>query len=185
MPILRPTSQSGLVACRPVSGSIRGLRDCWGHTQPYARRRRRVEKAGSGGELEKRLRRGSRRGHRRQPYSLQTGPDRSRIGQGGDDPQAPATGRALAEVGGKHPRQQGRPAQPMAAGRSARRAVRRRRLGTRLGRHDAVAGPGPGGQAPRGSAGDETGAGGPEPPASPAVPSERAGDGGSHPTTAF
>ncbi len=35
------------------------------------------------------------------------------------------------------------PPQPMAAGRSARRAVRRRRLGNRLGGHDAVAGPGP------------------------------------------
>ena len=59
-----------------------------------------------------------------------------------------ATGRALAEVGGKHPRQQGRPPQSMAAGRSARRAVLRRRLGNRLGRHDAVAGPGPGRQDP-------------------------------------
>ena len=41
------------------------------------------------------------------------------------------------------------------------------------------------GPGPRGSAGDETGAGGPEPPASPVVPSQKAGDGGSHPTTAF
>ena len=102
----------------------------------------------SGGELEQRLRRGPRRGHRRQPYPLQTGPDRGRIGPGGDDSQATATGRAFAEVGGKHPRQQGRPAQPMGAGRSARRAVLRRRLGTRLGRHDALAGPGPGARTP-------------------------------------
>ena len=72
----------------------------------------------SGGELELRLRRGPRRRHRRQPYPLQIGPDRGRIGQGGDDPQAPATGRACAEVGGKHPRQQGRPPQAMGAGRS-------------------------------------------------------------------
>ncbi len=50
-----------------------------------------------------RLRRGPRRGHRRQPYPLQICPDRSRIGQGGDDPQAPPTGRACADVGGKHP----------------------------------------------------------------------------------
>ena len=63
----------------------------------------------SGGELELRMLRGPRRGHRRQPYALQIGPDRGRIGQGGDDPQAPATGRACAEVGGKHPRQQGPP----------------------------------------------------------------------------
>ncbi len=102
----------------------------------------------SGGELEQRLRRGPRRGHRRQPYPLQIGPDRGRIGPGGEDSQAPATGRAFAEVGGKYPRQQGRPPQPMAAGRSARRAVRRRRLGNRLGRHDEVAGPGPGRQDP-------------------------------------
>ena len=135
----------------------------------------------SGGELEQRLRRGSRRGHRRQPYSLQTGPDRGRIGQGGDDPQATATGRAFAEVGGKHPRQQGRPAQSMAAGRSARRGVCRRRLANRLWPARCGRGPGPGAPGPRGSAGDETGAGGPEPPASPAVPSETAGEGGSHP----
>ena len=94
----------------------------------------------------------------------------------------PPQGRAFAEVGGKHPRQQGRPPQPMAAGRSARRAVRRRRLGNRLGRHDAVAGPGV--PRPRGSAGDETGAGDPESPASPSGPSERAGDGWYHPTKA-
>ena len=37
----------------------------------------------------------------------------------------------------------------------------------------------------RGSIQDETGAGGPELPASPAVPSETAGDGGFHPTMAF
>ena len=80
----------------------------------------------SGYELELRLRRGPRRRHRRQPYALQIGPDRARIGQGGDDPQAPATGRAGAEVGGKHPRQQGRPPQPMGAGRSARSAVHRK-----------------------------------------------------------
>ena len=67
-------------------------------------------------ELELRRRRGPRRRHRRQPYPLQIGPDRGRIGQGGDDPQAPATGRACAEVGGKHPRQQGRPPQAMGAG---------------------------------------------------------------------
>ena len=101
----------------------------------------------SGGELELRLRRGPRRRHRRQPYALQIGPDRSRIGQGGDDPQAPATGRACAEVGGKHPRQQGRPPQAMGAGRSARIAVRRR-LGNRIGRHDAAAVAGTGGQDP-------------------------------------
>ena len=119
----------------------------------------------SGGELEQRLRRGPRRGHRRQPYPLQIGPDRSRIGPGGDDSQAPATGRAFAEVGGKHPRQQGRPAQPMAAGRSARRAVRRRRLGNRLGRHDALAGPGPGRQDPVVAQEMKPGRGEPEPPA--------------------
>ena len=48
--VLRPSSQYSLVACRSVSGSIRGLRDRSGHTPPYARRRRRrrrrVEKAG-------------------------------------------------------------------------------------------------------------------------------------------
>ena len=38
----------------------------------------------SGGELELRLRRSLRRAHRRQPYPLQTGPDRGRIGQGGE-----------------------------------------------------------------------------------------------------
>ena len=75
----------------------------------------------SGGELELRRRRGPRRGHRRQPYPLQIGPDRGRIGQGGDDSQATATGRAFAEV----TRAQGRPPQAMAAGRSARSAVRR------------------------------------------------------------
>ena len=42
---------------------------------------------------------------------LQIGPDRGRISQGSHDPQATATGRAAAEVGGKHPGQQGRPPQ--------------------------------------------------------------------------
>ncbi len=102
----------------------------------------------SGDELELRLRRGPRRGHPRQPYPLQIGPDRGRIGQGGDDPQAPATGRACAEVGAQHPGQQGRPPQAMGAGRSARSAVRRRRLLNRFGGHDAAAVPGPGGQDP-------------------------------------
>ncbi len=63
----------------------------------------------SGGELERRLRRGpgrgQRRGPRRQTDPGQIASDRGRIGQGGEDPQAPATGRAFAEVGGKHPRQ--------------------------------------------------------------------------------
>ena len=45
-------------------------------------------------------------------------------------------------------RQQGRPPQPMAAGCNARIAVRRRRLGNRLGRRDAAAVTGPGGQDP-------------------------------------
>ena len=126
----------------------------------------------SGGELEQRLRRAPRRGPHRQPYPLQIGPDRGRIGQGGDDPQATATGRAFAVVGGKHPRQQGRPPQPMAAGGSARRAVRRRRLGNRLGRHDEVAGPGPGRQDTVVAQKMKPGPGEPEPPASPAVPSE-------------
>ena len=52
------------------------------------------------------------------------------------------------EVGGKHPLQQRRPPQAMAAGRSARNAVRRRRLLNRFGGHDAAAVPGTGGQDP-------------------------------------
>ena len=102
----------------------------------------------SGDELELRLRRSPRRGHRRQPCPLRTGLDRGRIGQGGDDPQAPATGRACADVGGKHPRQQGRPPQPMGTGRSARIAVRRGRLLNRFGGHDAAAVAGPGARTP-------------------------------------
>ena len=94
-------------------------------------------------------------------------------------------GCAGAEVGAQHPGQQGRPPQPMGAGRSARSAVRRRRLLNRFGGHDAAAVPGPGGQDPVVAQEMEPGAGGPEPPASPVVPSQRAGDGGSHPTTAF
>ena len=112
----------------------------------------------SGRELELRLRRGPPRGHPRQPDPFQIGPDRGRIGQGGDDPQAPATGRACAEVGGKHPRQQGRPPQAVGAGRSARIAVRRQ-LGNRLGRHDAAAVAGTGGQDPVVAQGMEPGRG--------------------------
>ena len=58
-----------------------------------------------------------------------------------------AADRSFAEVGGKHPRQQGRPPQPMGAGRSARIAVRGR-LGNRFGGHDAAAEAGTGGQDP-------------------------------------
>ena len=129
---------------RVQSGTRRGHS---GRTPPYGSRRRERMVGRSGRELERR-RRGPRRGHPRQPYALQIGPDRGRIGQGGDDPQAPATGCACAEVGAKHPGQQSRPPQSMGAGRSARIDVRRRRLLNRFGGHDAAAVAGPGGQDP-------------------------------------
>ena len=60
----------------------------------------------------------------------------------------PPTGRAGAEVGGQPAGEQDRPPQALGAGRSARSAVRRRRLGYRLGGHDAVAVSGTRGQDP-------------------------------------
>ena len=56
---------------------------------------------------------------------LQIVPDLGGIGQGRHDPQETPTRRAAAEVGGTHPGEQRRPPQAMAAGRSARIAVRR------------------------------------------------------------
>ena len=55
---------------------------------PRARRKR--------GEIQQRRRRGPRRA-RRQPCPLQTGPDRGRIGQGGDDSQATLSRRKTNE----------------------------------------------------------------------------------------
>ena len=46
LPVLRPSSQYSLVACRPVIRINPGPEGPLRHTQPYARRRRRVEKAG-------------------------------------------------------------------------------------------------------------------------------------------
>ena len=100
LPVFRPSSQYRWVACRPVSGSIRGLR---GPLRAHPAVRPATGREGrSGGELELRLRRGPRGRPCRQPYPLQIGPDRDRIGEGGEDPQPPATGRACAELGGKH-----------------------------------------------------------------------------------
>ena len=131
----------------PVSGPTRSsLRPFRTHFSVRAHRR--PSRRRSDGELELGLWRSPRRGFRRQPHAHQVASDRGWIGQGGDDPQATAAGRAGAEVGGKHAGEQGRPPQAMGAGRSARSAVRRRRLGYRLGGHDAVAVPGPRGQDP-------------------------------------
>ena len=176
-------SQYGLAVCGSVAGPIRySMRPFRTHSSL-----RLTAPGANGGEVRPRTRTAAAGPLAGAPPAALPpsglGPDRGRIGQGGDDPQAPATGRACAEVGGKHPRQQGRPPQPMGAGRSRSNAVRRRllnRFGGTMRSRARARGPGP-----RGSAGDETGARGPEPPASPAVPSERAGDGQSHPTTHF
>ena len=135
LPFLRPSSQYSFVACRPVSGSIRGLRTVEGTLLRTPGAGRRIAGGGQAGELEPRLRRGSRRGHRRQPYSLQIGPDRGRIGQGGDDSQATAACRALAEVGGKHPPPAGSPSAV-----DGRRPQRSSRRPPRPARHPAWAG---------------------------------------------
>ena len=98
LPVFRPSSQSGLVACRPVIRIHPGPEGPVRHTQPYARRR--VEKAGqtansnrgSGGALA-----GGKAGI---PTPSRQGPDRGRIGQDGDDPQSSATGCPFAEAGG-------------------------------------------------------------------------------------
>ena len=73
LPVLRPSSQYSLVACRPVirihpepEGPLR-------HTQPYARRRRRVEKAGQAANSNSGSGRALGRGQRQEPYPLQKG----------------------------------------------------------------------------------------------------------------
>ena len=66
LPVFRPSSQYRWVACRPVSGSIRGLR---GPLRAHpAVRPATGRESRSGGELELRLRRGPRGRPCRQPY---------------------------------------------------------------------------------------------------------------------
>ena len=182
LPVFRPSSQYRWVACRPVSGSIRGLR---GPLRAHpAVRPATGRESRSGGELELRLRRGPRGRPCRQPYPLQIGPDRDRIGEGGEDPQAPATGgHALSSAENTRASRAAHPnrwPQGWGSDRRPQPATPQPAWPARCGR-----GPGHGAPGHRGSAGDGAGAGGPELPVSPAVPGGTVPDGWSHPTKAF
>ena len=64
-------------------------------------------------ELRRRPRRGDLGNFRRLPRSLQISPNRSRVGQGGDDPHLSAAVRAGINLDLKNPGQQGRKRQPI------------------------------------------------------------------------
>ena len=156
------------------------------HTQPYARRR--VEKAGqaansnrgSGGALAG----ANAGGIAGSPTPSRQGPDRGRIGQAATirsrPPQAAHSLRSEENTRASRVAHRSRwpqdrvLAEPSAADGSATGAAGTMRCGH-----------GPGAPGPRDNGGDGAEAGGPERPVSPAVPSETAGDGWSHPTTAF